>query len=296
MQSNNKKMMSLKLPSLRLGERHGYRIEGDQAFIRADIVGLDEAEARGQTLALELWALESAVTNGEFKGSRVAGLLLAGAFSSPVEGRAFAAPPAGQAPCAMALVLADYSNPVPRMLDAATYARAEHFQLPRMQGAGWRHTGDGVEVWADRVFNPRAAESASGVLRLELWWLAEPYRGGAFDGRLLAGLELGALAGQGTRALGLTRVPGVVVPAEPGYPVLMLREWTAGGYLTRDYLPSAGAAQARAGAGRPGQQERTTGQTLAAAVALHPAGERAARGGTQRAAARAPVLPRILPA
>lgn len=89
---------------------------------------------------------------------------------------------------------------------------------------------------AERVRNPRVANNLSGSLALQLWLLAEPYRGGSFTGTLLASAALGRVHGQSAIEPGEQEVALTEAGAAAGSrAVLMLREWTAEGYLTRDY-------------------------------------------------------------
>jgi len=85
------------------------------------------------------------------------------------------------------------------------------------------------------IRNPREPDNLSGTLSLELWALSEPYIAGAFQGHALGGITLGTLAGglswQNT-AYELAIVPP---PAGTYTLVLMLREWTSNGYVTRDH-------------------------------------------------------------
>ena len=65
--------------------------------------------------------------------------------------------------------------------------------------------------------------------------MSAPYAGGSFQGHHLAGVEIGSLNGQGE--LALQPIDLALTPPPPGdwKIVLMLREWTAAGFVTRDF-------------------------------------------------------------
>ena len=70
-------------------------------------------------------------------------------------------------------------------------------------------------------------------MQLELWALDQPCRGGPFSGRCITSLALGALPGQAET--GPLAMPVAATAADAQRPwCLMLREWTAVGYVTRD--------------------------------------------------------------
>jgi hypothetical protein len=71
-------------------------------------------------------------------------------------------------------------------------------------------------------------------MALELWALANPFSNGALDGVLLARAEIGQVSGQ--RSVGPLQysVPLSWPPAGLWRIALLLREWTAAGFLTRD--------------------------------------------------------------
>ncbi|MDD5274365.1 MAG: helix-hairpin-helix domain-containing protein [Methylovulum sp.] len=93
-----------------------------------------------------------------------------------------------------------------------------------------------VTISIAEIANNRDADNISGTLSVELWALPQPYCGGEFDGIALAGNSIGELYGQYFLANCRYEMPF----QEPGdgmwYLVLMLREWTETGYITRDYI------------------------------------------------------------
>jgi DNA uptake protein ComE-like DNA-binding protein len=92
-----------------------------------------------------------------------------------------------------------------------------------------------VQISVERVENPRAAANRSGTLSLELWALPEPFAGGRFEGHHLAGVEIGCVSGQCELALQPIEVAFTPPPAGEWQIGLMLREWTADGFVTRDF-------------------------------------------------------------
>ena len=105
-----------------------------------------------------------------------------------------------------------------------------------MRGSvGYDIQGARVQISVERVENPRAASNRSGTLSLELWALPAPYAGGRFQGHYLAGVEIGSVNGQRELALQPIELAFAAPPAGNWHIVLMLREWTAGGFVTRDF-------------------------------------------------------------
>jgi competence ComEA-like helix-hairpin-helix protein len=101
--------------------------------------------------------------------------------------------------------------------------------------AGYRLDGARAQISVARIRNPRPDTNRSGTLSLELWALPAPFAGGRFQGCHLAGVEIGSVNGQGE--LALQPIDLALTPPPPGYwqIVLMLREWTAAGFVTRDF-------------------------------------------------------------
>ena len=118
----------------------------------------------------------------------------------------------------------------------ANYPRPERFALPRILGkVGYQLTEDQIELTVDAIQNPRDPANMSGTLSLELWALTTPYAGGTFDGIPLAGVVIGSLPGQGQQLDLRTTAHRTPTPPGSWSLVLMLREWTLAGYVTRDY-------------------------------------------------------------
>ncbi len=227
-----------------LGPSHGYRFEGDIAFLNAELsvpaASLDASPA----YALQLWACE-APHDGRAptelpSGIKVAEAPLALSPTPPprLEAQAFAHLPPAQRDYAMVLVLAVGEPGVyDRVLDYANYATPQRFVAPHLDGTvGYRVEGDALLLEADRVLNPRAADNLSGSLSLELWAHSGTYTGGEAHGTRIAQAELPRLAGQAAHAQVAARAALNQPPPGTWQLTLMLREWTAvEGYSTRDF-------------------------------------------------------------
>jgi DNA uptake protein ComE-like DNA-binding protein len=231
-------------PVAQLGTSHGYSLEGDIAYLNAEIL-CDESRLTGQSWALQLWA-DDTVKIAELS----LGLLQPnGTGSISVGGTAPALPPAGQDAHLITLVLVSGLDTVE---DYATYPEAARFAQPRLQGTVCcSFVAEQITLDIDRIENPRAADNVSGTLALELWALDVPYAGGAWAGVPVASLVLGSLNGQDEWAGCRFTAHAGPLPAA-GYLTLMLREWTPAGYVTRDFRelsrPSAEAAAPEAAA------------------------------------------------
>jgi hypothetical protein len=229
-------------PLARLTEPHGYRFSGDTAHLLAGFVVLDPA-AHQRAWALQLWACPVAPTSGrDLAGHIVAEVALPPMSeiaddTEQVEVGGFACPPAGTDDHSMALVLvAGRSGRYDEVHHVATYPRREQFIQPRLRGSvGYAIDGGRVRLTAEHIENPRSPANYSGTLALEFWALPAAYTGGAFQGLHLAGVELGSLFGQ--TELGVTAFDLAFSPPAAGswHVVVMLREWTAAGYVTRDF-------------------------------------------------------------
>ena len=226
----------------RLSGPHGYRFDGDTVHLNALFELLDPA-AHDRSWVLQLWACASAPgCAGELTGHIVAEVALPpmGEIADEVEHfdvSALAWPPAGAGEHTMVLVLASsrpgQSNEVH---DFAVYPRSQRFIQPRISGAvGYRIDGSRVQIQVGRVENPRVAANRSGTLSLELWALSEPFAGGRFQGHHLAGVEIGSVNSQNELILQPIDLGFTAPPAGNWQIVLMLREWTRAGFVTRDF-------------------------------------------------------------
>jgi DNA uptake protein ComE-like DNA-binding protein len=226
----------------RLSGPHGYRLDGDTVHLNAMFALLDAA-AHQRSWALQLWACPAAPASAlDLAGHIVAEAPLPpmGEIADEIEHlevSAAAWPPAGAGEHVMVLVLASgRPGQFNDVQDFAVYPRPQQFIQPRMKGSvGYRIDAGRVQILVERVQNPRPEANRSGTLSLELWALTAPYRGGRFQGHHLAGVVIGVVCGQGEMALQPIEV--ALFPPPPGdwQIVLMLREWTAAGFVTRDF-------------------------------------------------------------
>jgi DNA uptake protein ComE-like DNA-binding protein len=221
----------------RLGPNHGYRIEGDIALLHADIA---VSSAQRSQWALQLWACERPFSGGTLQGVKVAEAALPFADASEpqrLDAEALARVPGGQRDYSMVLVLASGSNGAfDQIHDFANYPERERFITPHLDGSvGYQVDGSEVVLRADGIRNPRSADNLSGSLALELWAVADTYHGGPIEsGTLLASADIGRIAGDSS--FGFEERVQFNTPAAGRWNVvLMLREWAAAGYVTRDF-------------------------------------------------------------
>lgn len=220
-----------------LGQSHGYRIAGDWACLNAELALSESSEALAQQWALQLWACDQPYQGGALQGTKIADATLDVQTSQPqhLYAETFARLPAGDREYSMVLVLASRSEGAEQVHDFANYPVLEHFTVPALRGEV-SHTLDAEQLTlrAERIENPRTEENLSGTLAFELWALDAPYRGEQFTGSALGGVELGRLAGQAAWQDVALQV-SVRELAGRSHLTVMLREWTASGYVTRDF-------------------------------------------------------------
>lgn len=230
-------------PSLALlGACHGYHLDGDTVHLNAMFTVITPA-AHQRSWALQLWACPSAPANrAELVGHLIAqaplppiGEIADEVHSFEVTAQAF--PPAGNGQHTMVLALvAGSGREFDEIHDLSVYARPERFPLPRLSGVvGYRINDSRAEISVEKIESPRTADNLSGTLSLELWALPSRYQGGAFQGVSLAGVAFDPLAGQREYQRRSFDLPFSAPPAGTWNLTLMLREWTAAGYVTRDF-------------------------------------------------------------
>lgn len=224
-----------------LGGNHGYRFDGDRVSLTAELAVLAGETAAAEQWALQLWACETPYAGGALQGIKVAEAPVELPLSPEQPARLDAALPArlpvGPRDYSMVLVLASGSDGrLDQIHDSANYPARERFAVPHFDGSvGYRIEGDRVCISVDAVRNPRAQDNLTGSLVLELWALAAPYQGGEVTGVRVAGQELPRVAGQSALD-DVTYTLAFTAPPAGRYTLaLMLREWTAVGYDTRDY-------------------------------------------------------------
>lgn len=210
-----------------------YRLEGDLAHLSADL-SLSHAALQGTDWALQLWACPEhdarRIKLAEMPLERPAGSAIR------VEGTTPVSPSAAAGSFRVALALASGRNGVfSEIHDLVDFTASEQFVLPRFTGlAQCDLAGEGLCVRVPQVSNPRAAGSLSGSLEAQLWALDAPYAGEAFSGTQLAAATLGVLGGGESLEGPLFALADAAVPRDANL-VLMLREWTPLGLLTRDF-------------------------------------------------------------
>ena len=226
---------------VQIGSRHGYRIDGDVAYLNAELSV--PPYHPGGSWALELWASERGDLGGAPSGVKVSEVQ----FELPtplaphthrLEAQAPARLPLQGVAHTMLLALVELDGSERRVHDVASYPALETFPAPRFEGGvGYQIRGHEVALQAAAVVNPRAASNFSGTLSLELWATTEgselaPESGG---GVCLAAAQLAPIAG-GQSALEIECRAAFNEPPPGLFRLeLLLREWTqAFGYLTRD--------------------------------------------------------------
>lgn len=153
-----------------------------------------------------------------------------------VSGTAPLTPPAGQAARRLSLTLVSgRAGRWERLHERQRLALPHRFLQPGLEGSV-RSELDGQDfvLELETVVNPRPAADLSGTLALELWAIDGHYGGGHWQGEPLGAVALDRLGGQ-QRWSGL-RQPWRLPEARGRKRLtLMLREWTAAGYVTRDW-------------------------------------------------------------
>jgi len=247
MQDNVRSLASAPFNKLRLAGNHGYRFQGDLAFLNAELVAApasDESARSAQHWALQLWACESPHQGGALRGIKVAQAELSKATLTQsgeheharLEVETFATLPA-QGQYAMVLVLAaGEGGRYDQVHDFSNYAERQQFEGPRLEGtSGYRFEEDGVLLQAEGVRNTRDEDNLSGSLALELWALSEPYQGGDLRGTLLASAPIGRLSGNSEERYIERYARLNQAPAGEWRLALVLTEWTHAGHVARDY-------------------------------------------------------------
>jgi len=230
-------------PLARLGEAHGYRLAADTVHVNAMFTVLDAA-AHQRAWALQLWACPVAPDAAiHITGQLVAEMPLPpiGELADDTHGfdtSAHAVLPTGHDEHVMVLALvAERAGRFDDVQDFCAYPRRERFLHPRLAGAiGFRVEGERVTIDAERIENPRDTANVSGTLAVELWALSEPYSGGRFQGTPLAGVAFDPLSGRFEYRQRSFELPFTTPPVGNWIVTLMLREWTALGYVTRDFV------------------------------------------------------------
>jgi hypothetical protein len=221
----------------------GYSRHGD--FISLDVDRIDNLNNSGLTtgsLALQLWACQKPYDGGSLTGWKLAelmlGILESNHFIGPVKSSVPAYFPE-HGDYAIVLVISEWDGEDFNLIhDFHNYPYRDVFLHPRLEGLlsyHWTTEGRlGVDV--ERIYNPRGPDNVSGTISLELWALTEPYVMGDFSGHAVTGINLGILPG-GVSLRKCSYKLDISSPPPGTYTlVLMLREWTSNGYVTRDHF------------------------------------------------------------
>lgn len=280
--------------AVRIGFNHGYAFDGDSVRLDAELLVGNPDTTADQEWALQLWACETPFAGEPIRGTKVAELPVGHLDSrdqSWVSAFTAALPPAGHAEHSMVLVLASgRDGQFDAVQDFANFPRAESFVQPRLAGASGFSLGEqSVGMRVESLENPRSSDNLSGTLSLELWALAAPYAAGTPDGTQLAAANLGSLAGQRSwQGIDLT-LPLAARPVGTWHVALLLREWTATGYATRDFanfsLPVSWTADAEPTAAPQPVEAKPAAQPKAERKA---ASKTATKASTKSAAKTAP--------
>jgi DNA uptake protein ComE-like DNA-binding protein len=224
-----------------LGANHGYRFEGDEAVLHAQIIARDGFVAVAPNLTLQLWACETPYGGGPLSGEVIAEApVMAGADVHEL--RTFLRPPVADRDYAMVLVLADAAGP--QVEDYANYQATQRFFMPRFSGDVQLVPGAGHDLTlrVGGISNPRARENISGSLSLQVWATERPYTGGPLTGIRLANVSLGQLQGQASIDAQTFSLPTEGLAEGLPERAVVLVEWTHTGELIRDYRAIANLA------------------------------------------------------
>lgn len=224
---------------VRFGHCSGFAFDGDFVRLDADLVVTSPLEAGAHAWSLQLRAVPA--NAGGDVGEITLAELPCGMLSPDEHGRisisgtAIASLPAGGGDYALSLALADGEG-CAGVYDRVRFERNEAFPMPRLGGTvGYAFEGDVVRLSVERIENPRGSDNLSGTLTLELWALTTPYQGGPFSGVQFGSVTLGTLAGQASWSEVAVDLPRAELAPGQWQLVMMLREWTPAGYLTRDF-------------------------------------------------------------
>ncbi|SEG05440.1 ComEA family DNA-binding protein [Marinobacterium lutimaris] len=225
-------------PAIRFNGQVEYALDGDFAKLGAHLDIDAPEQIAEERLSLQLWACDEYFDTTAPQNTRIASLPLQPLlFSGFYSDQAQALPPAGNRDYLIAMALVgENAEGGERVHDVALFNNRQLFTQPRIYGRVDSQVLEGcIELRIESIANPRDEQNLSGSLSLEVWALNQPYTGGAFTGFQLGGCELGALNGGAQWRDNLFTLNMEQPPAGEWSLVLMLREWTSAGYLTRDY-------------------------------------------------------------
>lgn len=228
---------------IQISGNSGYSRHGDTVSLYAErIDNLSNAGITSGSLALQLWACQEPYNGGNLAGWKLAelklGILEANHFIVPVKSDLPAFFPE-HGDYAIVMVISEWDGKDFNLIhDFQNYPHRDAFLHPRLKGlVSYRINADGrYVVDVEQIYNPRDPDNVSGTLSLELWALSEPYVMGDFHGHSVAGITLGTLRGGASWTNCLYDLEISPPPTGSYALVLMLREWTGSGYVTRDHF------------------------------------------------------------
>lgn len=210
-----------------LGEQCGYVLYEEQVHLNAEICVFSASQS---ALSVQLWACQQAFHGGILEGHKIAESAPSFYHQNTLIAEQLSASwPVGQQSYYMVLVLVEADT----IVSYVNFAQTQSFLLPHLTEVKTQFTATDIYIDIGQIYNPRAQDNLSGTLSLELWAVSAPYLGDPCEGELLTIQLLGVLAGQGAWTnYQLT----ASIPSHAQSLVLLLREWTAKGYVTRDYV------------------------------------------------------------
>lgn len=223
-----------------------YHFAADAVELGAELSFADAQVADHHAWTLQLWASAEGFPDAQPAGVKVAEHTIEPRNAQmEVSFLAAAMPPAGTRPYHMALALVGRDEAGELIVgDLQEYAQPETFIQPGLDGQIRCTLADGLAALEiGQIRNPREADNLSGTLALEVWALEAPYRGGAWAGMPVASAIIGCLGG-GQCWSSVQHVIPATTPAPDAVLVIMLREWTGEGYVTRDYRNLAANGEA----------------------------------------------------
>jgi Helix-hairpin-helix motif len=253
-------------PALSLAGGSGYRFNGDQVELSAELA-LSGPAATGH-YCLELWATGSwaTLTQGEVaaEARRIAVLSLdiptpLGPMSYRVRGEVEAKIPTANMAYAMSLRLVQETRTGRReVLDEVSFALLEMFPAPHFAGAvSCRIDGSSVVFEVDRIESTRAGNNTSGTLSLELRSAGSILEIEEDRGTALSTFSLAPLTGGYFVGPLLCRAPMEGHPPSNAELFVVLREYTSSGFATRDYRRVQVAQASKSALAEPSESKAT---------------------------------------
>lgn len=213
--------------TISLGQPCGYVLYPEQLQLNAEVC---VSEPTQQPVSVQLWACQQ-----PFSGSVLQGHLLASTSethyqqSTTIDETLTASWPVGQGSYYMVLALVQADT----LVSYVNFEQTQVFLQPYLSTPSIQFTPTEAIIEVAQIFNPRATDNLSGTLSLELWALSAPYVFDSCEGELLTIELLGELYGQNFWAGYQLKTP---LPIQGKQLALLLREWTAKGYVTRDIV------------------------------------------------------------